>query len=248
MSGIGKIDLDVAIIESDRYALNALNAYLAWDRRTRVRIKADSLEQLWLDLAALDDKDYPKVVLLDANHVGGAHALTRAIRNLSDRIRDVKIICLAQIADLELLFAAVNSGARAFLLKGDVGLHIGWAIIYAETVDDHRFIISRGLQTSSQRLRHDRLRHIQVLPGPREYPGLTDRKRQALILYAIEGMSHKLIADEMAIKVSTVQGYIKEANQILESFHDDQGDYPSGMSQREITFMRLTALQSIDLE
>ena len=242
MSGIGTIDLNVAIVEGDLYALNALNAYLAWDRRTRVLIRAVTLEQLWLALGELPADSAPEVVLLDANHLGGARALSRAIRNLRDRLPGVMVICLAQEVELEPLLAAAEAQAQAYLLKQDVHFHIGWAIYCAALLDAGCFLISRGLIADSRKLRHERFGRVAALPGPRIYPGLTRRKREALILYAIEGMPHRLIADEMDIEVNTVQSYIKDANQILESCHDDFGAYPDDMSQREITFMRLTAL------
>ena len=241
MSGIGKLSAKVAIVESDRYALNAINAYLAWDRRTNVKIKVDSLEDYWTELAALAEWEQPDVVTLDANHVGGAYALSRAIHNLRSAMPGVMIICLAQFADLDLLHAAADASARAFLLKQDVGMHIGWAIYRLYTLDRRKFVISASALDASAKLNHNSLRRATVLPGPRRFPDLTDRKRQAIILYAIEGMPVRLVADEMGISTATVRGYIKLAYRILETY--DECQYPADMSQQELAFMRLTALE-----
>ena len=63
---------------------------------------------------------------------------------------------------------------------------------------------------------------------------------------AIEGMSHRLVANEMGIAVTTVRGYIKSAYSILESYRDDAKDYPDDMSAQEVAFMRITALDIPD--
>ncbi len=245
--GIGEVDLRVAIIDSDRYALNAINAYLAWDRRTRVVLKTDSLSELSAKLNEWNEHEYPHVVILDANYIDGAGGLFPAISELRRSIPDVMVICLAQIVDLNAIYEAIHGGARAFFLKDDVRLHIGWALYFSAIVEERCFFISRGLAAACDKLSHARLRAIKLLPGPRDYPGMTPRLREAIILYAIEGMRSRLIAHEMGISEITVHDYIKKAYRILESA-DDHCDYPADMSQQEVAFMRLTALDAIAIE
>ena len=67
--------------------------------------------------------------------------------------------------------------------------------------------------------------------------------REAMVLFAIEGMSHRLVAHEMGISRNAASDNIKEARRTLESNHDDIGDYANDMSPQEIDFMRLTALE-----
>ena len=243
MTGIGTTNLKVAVIEGDGHALYAVNAYLAWDRRTRVQLKVDSLEEFWLNLGQSAAYDQPDVVIFNISEFAEARALARAIHNLKDAIKDVGVICLAQIADLDLLYAAVDAGARAFFLKTDVLLQVATAVCYTHALQPSVFVYSRGARPAIGKLNHLRLRAAKELPGPRRYPELTKRRREAIILYAIEGMPVRLVADEMGIAVSTARGYIKQAYQILESHNDDAGDYPDDMSAQEIAFMRLTALE-----
>jgi len=40
-------NLNVIVVDSDFYARNAINAYLAWDRRTRVLGKYARLAEFW---------------------------------------------------------------------------------------------------------------------------------------------------------------------------------------------------------
>lgn len=242
MSGIGSINLKVAVVDSDRYALNAIRAYCAWDRRTRVVQRRDSLDAFLASCANRSAHDLPDVLVLDANHLGGPAQLEAAISELCRTIDGLLVICLAQFADLDLIHAAAEAGARAYLLKEDVRIHIAWAICQAYALRDDDFLISGGVVVAGERLSHRRLRRAVHLAPQRKYPGMSNRIREAIELFAIEGMSHSLVADEMGISVNTVRGYIKDAYETLEAYTDDADDYPADMSQQEIAFMRITAL------
>ena len=244
MSGIGSINLNVLVVDSDFYARNAINAYLAWDRRTRVIGKAARLADFWQALDERKLKDQPDAVILDARQLGGANRLAAEIRRLRQRFSDIMVVCLAPFPDLDDLYAAIDAGAKAYLLKPDTRIHIAWAICQAYCLEDRNLLLSAGVADEARKLAHRRLRWAKQLAGPRKFPGMTDRAYEALVLFAIEGMSHRLVANEMGIGLSTVQGYIKDAYAILESYHDDAGDYPQDMSAQEIAFMRITALDS----
>ncbi len=246
MAGIGKINLNVVVVDSDRYAMSAINAYFAWDRRTTVIYKTGRLEDFWT--VHLEDKlnRRPGVFVIDANHLGGAELLGAAIKRLRDAFPGIMIICQAQFADLDLIHAAAEAGAKAYWLKDDVRLHIGWAVCACCCLDQDAFSISSSVVEAGRRLAHRRLRVARTLPGPRNYTGFTPRVRQAAELYVVEGMPVRLIANEMGVSESTVRGYIKKTYQILESFHDDEQDYPNDLSQQEVGFMRLTALELSD--
>ena len=246
MAGIGKINLNVVVVDSDRYAMSAINAYFAWDRRTTVIYKTGRLEDFWEDYNARELDRNPDVFVIDANHLGGAELLGIAIKRLRDEFPGIMVICLAQFADLDLIHAAADAGAKAYWLKDDVRLHIGWAVCACLCLNKDAFTVSDSVVKAGRRLSHPRLRSINRLPGPKQYQDLKPRKREAMILFAIEGMSHRLIAHEMRIAVNTVHDYIKEARRTLETYHDDIGDYPDDMSPQEIDFMRLTALELSD--
>jgi DNA-binding NarL/FixJ family response regulator len=246
MAGIGKVNLNVVVVDSDRYAMSAINAYFAWDRRTTVIYKSGRLEDFW---TAYNDNRLnrrPDVFVIDANHLGGAAQLESAIKRLRQAFRGIRVICLAQFADLDLIHAAAEADAKAYWLKDDVRLHIGWAVCACLCLARDAFSVSSGVEEAGRRLAHPRLRRSRTLPGPKQYQDLKPRKRDAIVLNAIEGMSHRLVAHEMGIALSTVQGYIKEARRTLGSYHDDIGDYPDDMSPQEIDFMRLTALELSD--
>lgn len=243
MAGIGKINLKVAVVDSDLYALPAINAYFAWDRRTSVIYKSGRLANFWRAYEEDSLRETPDVFVIDANHLGGAELLGSAIERLRAAFPGVRVICLAQFADLDLIHAAAEAGAKAYWLKDDVRLHIGWAVCACCCLDEDAFSVRGSVVEAGRRLSHRRLRGARELPGPRRYIGFTPRVRQAAELYVVEGMPVRLIADEMGVSESTVRGYIKKTYEILESYHDDDCDYPNDMSQQEVGFMRLTALE-----
>lgn len=238
MSGVGSINLKVVVVDTDFYSLKSINSYLAWDRRTRVTMMTTSLVAMWDYLHTLPKAELPDVVVMDANHMNGDVGLKQVINDLRDLIPNVMVICLAQFPDSELILASAEAGARAFLLKQDVRLHIAWAICYAM---DYDFMITHGVVRATQNIFNNRVLHATILPDQRQYPEMTDRIRQAIQLCVIEGMPAHLAADEMGISLHTIRGYIKEGYRILEA--NDRTEYPVDMTPQERAFMRFTALE-----
>jgi len=238
MYGIGTLNLKVIVLDSDYYSLQAINSYLAWDRRTRVVFLADHAQKMWRYLSELPPSELPDVVVVDADHQGGVQGLQRVIEDLRQRIPQVMVICLAQgEADPELVLAAVHAGARAYMLKQEVRLQIAWAVCSALEED---LLLSESVWDATRHLADERLQFAAILPDERNYPEMTDRIRQAIKLCVIEGMPAHLAADEMGISLHTIRGYIKEGYRILESH--DETEYPSDMTPQERAFMRFTAL------
>ena len=90
------LNLRVLLQDSDYYSLQAINGYLAWDRRTRVTFMAESIAAMWGYLDRTAAPELPDVIVLDADHLGGPVALTHEVAALRKRIPDVMIVCLAQ--------------------------------------------------------------------------------------------------------------------------------------------------------
>jgi DNA-binding NarL/FixJ family response regulator len=239
MAGIGEINLKVAVMDSDYYAMQSINGYLAWDRRTRVTYMTTKLVQFWNYLRESPIAELPDVVILDADHLGDAEQVHEILSQVQEIAANAIIICLGQDLPAKLVEAVADAGARACLLKDEVGMQIAWAIIYALEYD---FLISSGIAHKLKDSHNQRLYQAEVLPEQREYPEMTDRIRQAVRLCVIEGMPAHLAADEMGISLHTIRGYIKEGYRILESY--DQHEYPTNMTPQERAFMRFTALAS----
>ncbi len=235
MPSIEDINLKVVVLDSDYYALQAINSYLAWDRRTRVMFLADSLTHLWEYLRQTPNAELPDVIVIDADHLGGVDGLQDTLNEIWDVVPEVMFVCLAQFNNPELVQAAAKAGARAFLLKHEVKLNIAWAVCYSL---DHDFVVTPGVaRTLNNRFR------VSVLPPQRTYPEMTERIRQAIKLCVIEGMPAHLAADEMGISLHTIRGYIRDGYRILEAYEDDH-EYPIDMTPQERAFMRFTALET----
>ncbi|MCS6871075.1 MAG: sigma factor-like helix-turn-helix DNA-binding protein [Anaerolineae bacterium] len=231
-----RINLKVMVIDHDFYALRALNSYMAWDRRTRVVGLAESFEQALTLLDELPHVEHPSVVLLDSDTYDDAE-LTQIVRSLQRRIAKLDVICLAHQKNAARVQLVYDLAARAYFLRNEVRLLLMNAIIYAL---QRSFTVTRGVLEQLQAERSPLAERVDVLPRPREYPELTERIRQALWLYVIEGMPAQLAADEMGVSPHTVRSYIKEGYRILEAHDDSQ--YPEEMSPIERAFMRFTAL------
>lgn len=237
-TNITGINLKVALMDTDYYAMQAINGYLAWDRRTRVMAMAESMDDLWAQIDRLPIAELPDVVVLDVEAFDHPSTLTDAIRRLRGRVSQVMVVCMARYAQLDRIEAAVDAGARAYLLKADLKLQVAWAIVYAL---EHDLLITSGVERAASRSMNKRLREAELMPHRREYPELTERIRQAIELCVVKGMPAQLTADEMGISLHTVRSYIKEGYRILESY--DETVYPKEMSPQEKAFMRITRIE-----
>jgi DNA-binding NarL/FixJ family response regulator len=236
-SDITNINLKVLIMDTDFYAMQAVNSYLAWDRRTRVTAMTESPEQMWRFIDHTPLAELPDVIVLDSDHwLPDPAGLSDTITHLRERIDDVLVLCLGRVPDAMLVEAAANAGARGYFLKQDVRLQIAWAIVYSL---HHDFVMTSTVARACEGVFHPRIFRARRLPEQRDYPELTDRIRQAIRLCVVEGMPAHLAADEMGISLHTIRGYIKEGYRIMEAY--DENEYPVDMTPQERAFMRFTA-------
>lgn len=236
MKPLVMVNLKVVVMDTDYYALQSINSYLAWDRRTRVTHLAETPEDMWRHVQRAALAEQPDVIVLDADHLGGPSALKNWIDRLLGHIPSLLILCMAQTAPESLLDVAIQAKARGFFLKGDVRMQIAWAIVYAL---DHEFVVTESIARLSDSVFRRRMLRPTVLPPQRVYTELTGRVRQAMELCVIKGMPAQLAADEMGISLHTIRSYIKDGYRILEA-HDNV-EYPITMSPQERAFMRLTS-------
>src|SRR5690606_33341771 len=106
------INLKVLLLDTDFYALQAVNSYLAWDRRTRVTFLAENPEAMWNYINNTPVAELPDVVVMDADHLGGPDGLRRTIIQLQNQIPNIRVICIAQFVNPELVEAAADARAN----------------------------------------------------------------------------------------------------------------------------------------
>jgi DNA-binding NarL/FixJ family response regulator len=231
-----EINLTVVLMDTDFYAMHAINGFLAWDRRTRVTHQCSSVEAMMDYLNRIPMAEQPDVILLDTDQMMDMAELAALIKRLRARIEDVHIICTTESVRDEVAATAAEAGAHGCLLKSDVKFQIAWAIVESLTRD---FIITSSFQRPARESSQHRFNRAYVLPPMREFKELTRRVRQALQLCVVEGMPAGLAADEMGISLNTIRGYIKEGYRILES--QDENEDPTDLGPQERAFMRLTS-------
>ncbi len=233
----GKSNLKVLVLETDFYARQAINSYLAWDRRTRVVHLADTLDSVREYVRAVDRSEWPDVVLLDAQAAATPGELARLVHEIEETIPNVMTLVLDRQLNLDTLRACAHANVNGYLLRNELRIRIASAIVWAQ---EHDFVVTQGVKDALKNESEGRLHRAVVVPERREYPDLTPRVRQALQLCVVEGMSAELAADEMGISPHTVRSYVKEGYRILETYDDTV--YPPDLSPQEKAFMRFTAL------
>lgn len=237
------VNLTVVVFDTDYYAMQSINGYLAWDRRTRVTFMTNEQEAFLEYLRDIPTAEHPDIIVMDADHMGEGGDEASSLREFLEMLHWLtpksELICMAQSARIEIAeVVAANQQAKAYLLKQDVRMQIAWAIVYALKYD---FVITQNCTHLRAETSNSRLYNAAILPEQRDYPEMTHRVRQAIRLCVIEGMPAHLAADEMGISLHTIRGYVKEGYRILESY--DSSIYPDEMTPQELAFVRFTALE-----
>jgi DNA-binding NarL/FixJ family response regulator len=221
---------NVVIVEVDFYARMAINSYLAWDRRTRATDMLSTTDDLLDHLRESPEREHPDTILLDDTLIPTSPITEQLLKEIHD-LSAAHVIVMAQDAREDVAHAVYQAGGRGYVIREDVGLQVSWMIGWSRQYD---FVVT----PKSAYL----FPEATVLPDGREYPELTDRVRQALMLCVVEGMSAELAADEMGLSPHTIRTYVKEGYSILEASDHDQMDIPPGLSPTEKAFLRFTAL------
>lgn len=239
---INNIDIRVFVIERDPYALQAIVAYLGWDRRTRVIGQCASVERI--PPPSFHERilsGEPDIVTLDTGLAVDPAQLASFIVAVRQAFPDSAVVCLAHEFKPDEVEPAVQAGARGYLLRDDVGRAIASALC---EVTGHHLTVSHGLADLVYQSANPLIHSALVMAPARLHPSLSLRVEQALQLCVIEGMPAEIAADEMGVSTSTIRSYIKEGYRILEA----EGDigYPIYMSPAERAFLRLSALSDED--
>jgi DNA-binding NarL/FixJ family response regulator len=187
--------------------VSALRIVLADDHpmvRYGIAAVLDPVEQVELvgqaadgdELLALVAEVRPDVVLTDLA-MPGRDGLA-AIRALQESHPEVAVLVLTMHADDDSVFAALQAGARGYLIKGADGAELVRAI---QTVAAGDAVYGAPIAT----------RIVQLLTGaaPRTaaFPELTDREREVLELMAA-GLRNHAIADRLGLSEKTVRNHV----------------------------------------
>jgi DNA-binding NarL/FixJ family response regulator len=141
----------------------------------------------------------PDVLLLDMNMPGGG---INAVAKVALRYPSTKTLMLTVVDDEDEVRTALRKGARGYLLKGTSSSELVSAIrvvhkgqSYVSPSFAAKLIMSRGIEDN------------EAPETPSRFPELTGREEQILMLI-LQGLSNRLIGDELGLAEKTVKGYV----------------------------------------
>jgi DNA-binding NarL/FixJ family response regulator len=183
--------LRIAIIEDDSIYGSELNLYFSHQPEVISTALYESVENflkppvLWV----------PDIILLDVG-LPGIDGIS-AIPLIRAEYPQADIIMLTIFSDHQTIFNALCSGAVGYVLKESMLTELRGAI---------RVVAMGGSYMSPSIARKVISYFVPIKDSCTD--GLTGRERD-VVNGLVDGLSYKLIADRLNIKVTTVQGYIK---------------------------------------
>ena len=217
----------VLIVDDDYYVRQALTTLLGKDQRTQVVGEAASPEETIDFIARGKSELQPDVVLLDMEYKQSTMTGIDAVREVRQRMPEVKILVFSMTRDDDFILEVIRSGADGYLWKNETAEGIASAI---ERVYEGRFVVTKSVAQlilgKVSNLKHEA---TEIFPDSKKYLDLTRRVEQTIRLFCIDGLSAAEIAEALTIMENTVRGYIKTAYEIL------------GVSSRREAFQRLVA-------
>jgi len=217
----------VLIVDDDYYVRKALTTLLSKDQRTQVIGEAASPEETIALISKGKSRLQPDVVLLDVEYRQSTMTGIDAVREVRQRMPEVKILVFSMTRDDDFILEAIQAGADGYLWKNEAAEGIASAI---ERAYEGRFVVTKSVAQlilgKVSNLRHEA---AEIFPDSKKYLDMTRRVEQVIRLFCIDGLSAAEIAEALNITGNTVRGYVKTAYEIL------------GVSSRSEAFQRLVA-------
>jgi two-component system, NarL family, nitrate/nitrite response regulator NarL len=151
------------------------------------------------DAQRIADKDRPDLILLDLTMPGGG---IEAARTITAAFPSIKIIVLSASNDDEHVAAALESGARGYLVKGASAAELLQAIqsVHAGEPYITPLIAARYMMQKVRRLNNGG-------GAPAQDPKLNHREQEILEL-VMEGMTNQQIAGHLKLSPTTIKNYM----------------------------------------
>jgi DNA-binding NarL/FixJ family response regulator len=217
----------VLIVDDDYYVRQALTTLLGKDQRTQVVGEAASPEETIALIVEAKGELEPDIVLLDVEYKQSTMTGIDAVREVRQRMPEVKILVFSMTRNDDFILEAIQAGADGYLWKNEAAEGIASAI---QRAYEGRFVVTKSVAQlilgKVSNLRHEA---TEIFPDSKKYLDLTRRVEQTIRLFCIDGLSAAEIAEALHITENTVRGYVKTAYEIL------------GVSSRSEAFQRLVA-------
>jgi len=204
-----RLPIQVGLMDDDFFALKWNADLLTRDLRTTVRFETEVPATMVKELKHLDKLD---IFLLDVEYYPEEPAFPELINAIRRACPQAAIICLSQYGRVESLMTAINCGTRGFLLKHEVRMGIGPALVMALQVD---FLITPGVLTALQNEYEYFIPQVSKITPWIPHPGLTPQLRQIFTMRVLYGMSAPMTANEIHLAPGTVEKYMQYIYQKL---------------------------------
>jgi DNA-binding NarL/FixJ family response regulator len=189
-----KHEVTVLLVDDHPLLRHGLRDVIGRDPRFEIIGEASDGEEALRKIASLT----PQIIILDIDmpRLNGLETI-KAIRGLPFL---VKVIVLTMYKEEDMFNAAMDLGAKAYVLKENAANDVVAAL---EKVERGESFVSASLLEAGKR-RSDRVR--ELLLGKPQIEGLTPAERRILKLIG-EDLTSKEIADRLALSVRTVDNH-----------------------------------------
>jgi DNA-binding NarL/FixJ family response regulator len=189
-----KHEVTVLLVDDHPLLRHGLRDVIGRDPRFEIIGEASDGEEALRKIASLT----PQIIILDIDmpRLNGLETI-KAVRGLPFL---VKVIVLTMYKEEDMFNAAMDLGAKAYVLKENAANDVVAAI---EKVERGESFVSASLLEAGKR-RSDRVR--ELLLGKPHIEGLTPAERRILKLIG-EDLTSKEIADRLALSVRTVDNH-----------------------------------------
>jgi DNA-binding NarL/FixJ family response regulator len=212
-----RLPLKVAVMDDDFYALKWNTSLLMRDPRTTVTIEAERPKEL---IDQIKSEGPPDVVVVDVEYEATRLPVAEMLSSICEQAPKCIIVCNSQYGERETIQAAMNFGARGFLIKNEVRMEIASAISYAARIG---LIVSPAVFELLPPEFTFGANKAHILPAWKPNPRLTPQIIKSFWLRVFFGMRASLAADELYVETATVERYVNQAYKVLQDgWADDE--------------------------
>lgn len=185
--------INIGIVEDDAFIRDELVNLLNDSEHFQPILSSESAEN-FLKYC----KNHPSIrfVLMDIGLPGISGI--KAIPKLKSKLPNVEVVILTTFKDNDTIFKALREGASGYILK-DSGLG---------QIEDTLINIDKGIPALSPAIARRMIEFFNVKKTKVKNIELTE-KESTVLLFLVEGLSYKLIADKMDFSINGVRYYVK---------------------------------------
>lgn len=192
----------LAIVEDDPVIRESLESYLGEHPSVRIQIVADSMEAFFEKTALSVRPLRIDLLLLDIGLPGMSGI--EGIRHVRQKFPDTDIVMLTIFEEDDKIFKSLCSGACSYISKRTA----------LPTIQEAIFTIHRGGAYMSPSIARKVVQHFR--PKERREGQTLSPRQQQIVQGLVDGLSYKLIADQLSISIDTVRDHIKRIYRALE--------------------------------